>query len=398
MKNDTRITPVKQDKRINRRQLLRQVAFVTMGATGAQLLAACATATTAPSSAAPVPTSVASAPTAAATTAPTDVPTDTPSNTTTATGDSATSKVVAAAQAFLATLNDSQKSQVQFDFADAAQLVKWSNFPTGLFQRAGLRMGDLSQAQKDAALAIVAATFSQKGYQQVVAAINADEVLKNADGGGRLIFGQDEYYISLLGEPSEISAWMWQFGGHHMAWNATLVGSNITLAPSLNGGQPMEYTLNGQTVRIMDAEFDASFTLINALDATQQSKAIIGTQVINLVLGPGEDGKTTQAEGIQASELTADQRTLLLNLINERVGVLNDANAALKMAEIKANLNDTYFAWSGPTTEGSAAYYRIQGPTVIIEFSPQSMGGSAINHIHAMYREPANDYGAKWTK
>ena len=73
-------------------------------------------------------------------------------------------------------------------------------------------------------------------------------------------------------------------------------------------------------------------------------------------------------------------------------------NQPAKMAEIKGNLADTYFAWRGPTTAGSAAYYRVQGPTVVIEYAPQQMGGDAANHIHAMYRDPTNDYGPALTK
>ena len=74
--------------------------------------------------------------------------------------------------------------------------------------------------------------------------------------------------------------------------------------------------------------------------------------------------------------------------------MLKADDAAVKMAEIEANLDETWFAWYGPTTNGEAAYYRIQGPTLFIEYSPQSMGGAAIDHIHAMFRDPTNDYGA----
>jgi hypothetical protein len=65
------------------------------------------------------------------------------------------------------------------------------------------------------------------------------------------------------------------------------------------------------------------------------------------------------------------------------------------MAEIKANLSGTWFAWSGPTTNGMPAYYRIQGPTVVIEYAPQPLGGDPTMHIHTIYRDPTNDYGKK---
>ena len=85
----------------------------------------------------------------------------------------------------------------------------------------------------------------------------------------------------------------------------------------------------------------------------------------------------------------------LLALIRTRIGIINDTAAAKRMAEIQANLARTYFAWSGPTTNGSAAYWRIRGPTLVIEYAPQQIGGSPTNHIHAMYRHPTNDYDVK---
>jgi hypothetical protein len=92
--------------------------------------------------------------------------------------------------------------------------------------------------------------------------------------------------------------------------------------------------------------------------------------------------------------MNAKQQAMLLNLANEWVGILNDEGAAARMAEIKANLAKTYFAWSGPTTAGSVAYYRIQGPTVVIEYAPQK----SVDHVHTIYRDPTNDYGARMVK
>jgi hypothetical protein len=65
------------------------------------------------------------------------------------------------------------------------------------------------------------------------------------------------------------------------------------------------------------------------------------------------------------------------------------------MAEIKTHLSDTWFAWSGPIEPGSAAYFRVQGPTVVIEFAPQKLGGDPTQHLHTMYRDFTNDYGKK---
>ena len=110
------------------------------------------------------------------------------------------------------------------------------------------------------------------------------------------------------------------------------------------------------------------------------------------MLGAGADGKVIQPEGIKASAMTPAQQTMLLDVAHEWVGILNDEAAGAKMAELKANLPQTWFAWSGSTKNGEVAYYRIQGPTVVIEYAPQQ---GDLDHIHTIYRDPTNDYGAK---
>jgi hypothetical protein len=321
-----------------------------------------------------------------------------------------TAKTVTAANDFLATLSNAERAKVTFAF-NSPQRTGWSNLPTGVFQRNGLRLGDLTQRQRSAALGLVASALSTEGYHKITEIMNGDEVLKNAGGGqtggrqgapggrgqrgGGVQFGLDEYYIALLGSPSTTSPWMLQFGGHHLAINVTMAGTSSVLTPSLPAAQPARYTMNGQTIRPLGKENDKGFTLINALDAAQQKQAILNYQVTDLVLGPGEDGKVTQPEGIVGSALNANQQSMLLDLAHEWVGILNVEAANAKMAELKANLPRTYFAWSGATKNGGLAYFRIQGPTVIIEYAPQQ---GDLDHIHTIYRDPTNDYGAKLVK
>jgi hypothetical protein len=131
-----------------------------------------------------------------------------------------------------------------------------------------------------------------------------------------------------------------------------------------------------------------------ALDTTQRSQAVLGSRVADLVLGPGQDGRTIQPEGLRASTLSASQQTMLMDIVREWAGIANDAFAAPRIDEIRAKLPQTYFAWSGPTTEGSAAYFRIQGPTLVIEYAPQR----GVDHIHTIYRDPTNDYGAGFAR
>jgi hypothetical protein len=188
---------------------------------------------------------------------------------------------------------------------------------------------------------------------------------------------------------------MLQFGGHHLAINVTVAGSTSVMTPSLPAAQPAKYTMNGQTIRPLGNENDKGFALINALNTEQQKQAILNYQVRDLVLGPGEDGKVIQPEGIIGSALDQNQQAMLLDLAHEWVGILNDEAANAKMAELKANMSRTWFAWSGATKNGGLAYYRVQGPTVVIEYAPQQ---GDLDHIHTIYRDPTNDYGAKLVK
>ena len=303
--------------------------------------------------------------------------------------------IVASANTFLGTLDQAQRSKVLFDFNDAAQRVRWSNLPTTMVPRAGLKMGDLNDAQKKAAMVLLAAALSKRGYDKVQEIMGGDEQLKIASGGRGGMFGRDLFYISILGKPSATDPWMLQFGGHHLALNVTMVGRDGILTPSLTAAQPAKYTVEGRTIRPLGAENDKAFALINALDEGQRKQAILTYKVADLVLGPGQDGKTIQPEGLKASAMNASQQAMLLDLIGEWAGIVSESSAAARMADIKSKIAETWFAWSGPTTNGMPAYYRIQGPTLVIEYAPQPLGGDPTMHIHTIYRDPTNDYGKR---
>lgn len=352
----------------------------------------------------------------------------------------ATARVVKSANDFLATLDESHRQAVQYAFNDADQRRRWSNFPTGVVPRGGIRLRDMTSAQRDAVTALLSVVLSARGLEKVEQIMQADEVNKedekknptgprhpgpppDAGGGppgfrgpsggagqggpppggrGRSrapgdLFGKDLYYISFLGKPSEKDPWMIQFGGHHLALNITIAGPRGVLTPTLTGAQPAIYTLNGKTIRPLAAESDQAVALLNTLDVRQRKQAILSYRVANLVLGPGEDGKTIQPEGLKGSAMSAKQRKLLLDVISQWTGILSDGAAEAATTQIRQELDQTWFAWSGPTTVASGsnitAYYRIQGPHVVIEYAPQGPGEEGALHVHTMYRDPTNDYG-----
>src|SRR5262249_48989508 len=238
-----------------------------------------------------------------------------------------------------------------------------------------------------------------RGFEKVQQIMEADEVNKINERNSAM-FGGDLYYLSILGRPSETDPWMVQFGGHHLALNVTIAGERGILTPTLTGAQPALFTRNGKTVRPLGRESDLGLALLNMLDEGQRKQAILGFRLADLVLGPGQDGKIIQPEGLQASAMNEKQRAMLLDLISEWAGIIHESAAAARIAELKADLDETWFAWSGPPTapEGAniAAYYRIQGPHVVIEYAPQRLGGDPAMHVHTMYRDPTNDYGHRW--
>ncbi len=319
---------------------------------------------------------------------------------TAALGETAASRIVSAANKFLATLDQKQRQSVVFAFDDEKQRTRWSNLPVKMVPRAGLSLGELTPAQRSTALALVSSALSRGGFEKVQEIMEGDEVLKNNEGSNPM-FGKDLYFISILGKPSEKDPWILQFGGHHLALNITIAGERGILTPSLTAAQPALYTMNGKTVRPLGRENDKAFALLNALDETQKKQAILNYRVADLVLGPGQDGKTIQPEGLKASAMNDQQRAMLLDLISEWAGIVHETAAAARMAEIKAGIGDTWFAWSGPVTftpgRNGNAYYRIQGPNLVIEYAPQKLGGDPSMHIHTIYRDPTNDYGRKLT-
>lgn len=344
-------------------------------------------------------------------------------------------RITAAASAFLKTLDANQRPRVMFAFDDGAQRARWSNFPTGVVRRAGLSLKEMTPEQRDAAMALLATVLSPQGLEKVNLIRQADDVFKDGAGrngprggrgrpggppgggpppgvgpqggpppGGRDgrgpsgsgdMFGGDLYFISFLGEPSTTTPWMLQFGGHHLALNITIAGSDGVLTPTLTGAQPAMFEVQGRTIRPLGRESDKAVALLQSLTDAQRKEAVLNYRVADLVLGPGQDNKTIQPEGLKVAGMTDAQRAMLLDLMGEWTGIMNDAHAAARMAQLKSDLADTWFAWSGPT-DGQAgknitAYYRVQGPHLVIEYAPQN--DEPANHVHTMYRDPTNDYG-----
>ncbi|MEV6341976.1 DUF3500 domain-containing protein [Actinoplanes sp. NPDC051851] len=296
--------------------------------------------------------------------------------------------IVAAANAFLATLTTAQKADVLFDWSNTTQKTRWSNLPEGLYTRDGLMWGDLTTAQQTAWLALMQVTLSTEGYNRVRAEWAADDLLS---GSG---YGQEYYWVALIGSPSSSTPWQWQWGGHHVTVNATVSGSELALYPSFIGAQPASYTSGSTTVKPLGDIWTDAYALLSSLTTAQKATAVAGSTYIDLLYGPGEDDRAPLYEGIPGSSLTTAQKALLFTLVSDYGDLANAEDGAARLAELEATLDQTYFVWYGPTTNVGRSYFRVTGPRVIVEYSPQALGGAPANHIHGIYRDPENDYGA----
>jgi hypothetical protein len=305
--------------------------------------------------------------------------------------DEIVGNAVAKASAFLQTLDEAQRGRVLFEF-DSPRKPVWSNLPVTMVHRNGLPLGQLNKSQRAAALDALAAVLSKQGFQKIIDVMNADDRL--VEDSNRLRFGTDNYYLALFGTPSATSPWMLQFGGHHLGLNVTVVGKHTVLTPTHTGAQPDSFVRNGKTVRPLGQENDLAFKLVNLLDAEQRQQAVLGRNPRNLVLGPGRDGRTIEPRGLKCASLNKEQRAVLMDLIGAWVHILPDAAAASRLDALRSKIDQTYFAWYGPTTNGTAAYFRIQGPTLLIEYAPQG----STNHIHTVIRNFRNDYGKELTR
>ena len=308
--------------------------------------------------------------------------------------DARTLAIVDAATAFLATLSADQRENAVYGLDDNAQRSNWSNLPEGIVRRGGVRRGDMSEAQLAALDALLGEVMSADGVENIRYQLAAEDMLEG--GPGRPDFGSDFYFVSFLGEPAADAPWMLQFGGHHLAINATFLGPDASFSPMLTGGQPLHITYDGQPVVITEAETAAAQALLDSLDEDQKTAAIRGDRAINMLLGPGAFGTTIAPEGVRGGDLSDAQQALLLTVVEKRLGFINADDFAAAMATIEAEIDETYFGWWGPQGVLGTAYYRVTAPSAVLEYAPQGFGGGAIDHAHSMYRNPRNDYGVAW--
>lgn len=300
-------------------------------------------------------------------------------------------EMVVAAQAFLAGLDDYQRGQVQYSLTDTER-SDWSNLPHALYVREGVSFGELNPDRMALGWTLIRASLSAAGVKRTEDIIQLEKLLWE---GGDMNAFPGHYFFTFFDTPSHDSAWGWQLDGHHLALNFTVVGAEVTITPSLWGVSPKIWP-TGEFAGLapMAQEEDLAFAWMASLNDEQRAQAQLSADADpDLMAGPTSiQSEWPEPKGVPVSALNDRQRSALLEWIAIYVGNLSVAQAAERMSEIEASLGDASVAWMGGTTPGDMIYYRIQGSQVLIEYDHTQ----SANHVHAVYRDPSNDYGVNW--
>jgi len=315
-----------------------------------------------------------------------------------------TAPLVAAAQAFIATLTPEQKLHTVFG-VDDPEWRRWCNVDNGIYVRQGVSLRSMTDAQRAAARELMRATLSAKGLALADAIRRTDETLAELNHN-RLAYGEDLYYFTVMGLPSPTAPWGWQLDGHHLVINTFVLGDQVVMTPTFLGGEPVHTTTGKYSGNvILQDEQNQGLALMQSFTPGQRQTATINPEkkhADNLAQA-AKDNVVIPYAGLSVKQFTAPQRTALVALISLFIDNQEEGHARVRMEEISAHLDDTWFAWIGGTADDAVFYYRIHSPVVLIEFDHQPpVGTTAINekgkvtreHIHVVIRTPnGNDYG-----
>jgi hypothetical protein len=319
------------------------------------------------------------------------------------------SAIVKTATNFVNTLSDAEKKQAVLNFNDTLR-VSWTNLPVGMVPRSGIQYGSLSDNSRIAFHEFLTTFLSSRGYLKLTSIMQLDDILnvlyKDAYDKGSidaamykrlqdLKWAHENYFISIWGLPHADSPWGISFGGHHMALSLTLKGESIAFTPLFIGTDPAQIKSSKYAGwRVLSKEEDYGFLLLGMLTKEQREKAVLSQDVPqDIITNPKSIQRIDQYSGIIGSNLTKDQIDVLIILIEEYVHFFEHRMAHQLLDRIKkTGLDKVYFAWIGSPERNKPHYYVINGPDFLIEYDNVGFQSDG-NHIHAILREKANDFG-----
>jgi hypothetical protein len=263
----------------------------------------------------------------------------------------------------------------------------------------------MNQSQRKLAHDLLKAGLSQRGYLTAAAIMDLESVLKEIEAvqraastqppsGAPLERDPEKYFFSIFGTPSQKDTWGWRVEGHHVSLHFNVVnGTLVATSPQFFGSNPAEVRQGPKKgLRILAAEEDAARALLQSLDPSERAKAIIAPVAPGDMLTMAKvDISPLSPTGVGADAMTPEQRDLLMKLVDVYMGKMAADIAADRLARLrKAGVDKIGFAWAGETERGRKHYYRVQGPTFLVEYDNTQNDG---NHIHSVWRDFDGDFG-----
>ena len=314
-----------------------------------------------------------------------------------------TEPIQRAAKDFLGSLTSEQVAKTVFP-VDDPEWRKWMN--QHFYIRQGMGFDEMQEVQRNAAFGLLRESLSARGLKLTRDIMKLNHTLGELNGDNFVEYGEWLYWITIMGEPSSTEPWGWQLDGHHAIINYFVLGDQVVMTPFFVGSEPViAETGKYMGTSIMQVEQSRGLAMLRALSEVQQEQAVIQvSKTGNDNLGEAfKDNIVLDYAGVQVASWSDTQKDQLLELIELYIGNLRDGHARVRMEEVTAHLNDTFFAWIGGTDDEAVFYYRIHSPVILIEFDHQQPAGlrhlfssdlPIRQHVHAVIRTPnGNDYG-----
>lgn len=300
-------------------------------------------------------------------------------------------RIADAADAFLGSLTPELSKKALFTF-DNPNRVSWEFLPQTMIGRKGVKLTDLTDKQKQLAYELLESSLSAGGYEKLSNIIDLERVLLELTGSDMRV---PEYYsVAIFGKPSASANWGWRFEGHHISLNITVVdGDIIATAPRFLGSNPAEVAEGDRKgLRALGHEEDLGRKLLKSMDAKQVKKVIFQEVPFpEIVTNRATEVRPLRPVGLQASKMGEDQKAILRQLIEAYAHTMPKELADKRMAKIEAaGFDKIRFGWAGGTERGDAHYYRVQGPSFLIEYD--NVQNNA-NHAHTVWRDFDRDFG-----
>ncbi len=301
--------------------------------------------------------------------------------------------MVNAAQKFLETLNDNQRAQATFDYDDQERL-NWHFIPR---PRKGLPIKDLEGIALKAAHSLIRSGLSNAGYDQALNVMSLEEVLYLLEGGDRETRRSRrdplKYYFSIFGKPSKRGTWGWRLEGHHLSLNYVITaGEVVSTTPEFFGANPGTIDSGpGRTIRVLGPEEDMAREILKLCNSEQQKLAWVDKVAPKDLRGGGvAQPDTTPPVGLPLSMMTSDQKKLMRELLSEYLkNMPADVESERRDAINSAGLDKIHFAWWGERERNGPHYYRVQGPSFLIEYNNTQ---NSANHVHSIWRNTGGDF------